>query len=70
MSKLSIGSKEIIKKKDIRNGLDLVCDWKQRYINRLISHGYEKKFAVETCKAAEIDLETEPESAADDEVSY
>ena len=45
-------------------------NWKQRYINRLISHGYEKKFAVETCKAAEIDLETEPESAADDEVSY
>lgn len=43
-----------------------------RYINRLISRGYEKKHAVETFKAIEndIDYDTTPESAADDEASY
>ena len=70
MSKLLISTKEIIKKIGIENGLNLVCDWQQRYIKRLISRGYEKEFAIKTCNAAEIDLETEPESAADDEISY
>lgn len=43
-----------------------------RYINRLISRGYEKKHAVETFKAIknDIDYDTTPESAADDEASY
>lgn len=46
-------------------------NWRLRYINRLISHGYKKKDAIATYNSIdEIDYETEPESSADDEYSY
>ena len=54
-----------IKKEFIKNR------WRLRYINRLISNGYEKKYAIQTYNAIDkIDYEIIPESAADDEVSY
>lgn len=46
-------------------------NWRLRYINRLISLGYEKKDAIETYNAMDdIDYNIEPESSAEDEYSY
>ena len=46
--------------------------WKQKYRDRLIKYGgLTKKQAMENCRAiGEIDYTINPESAADDEISY
>lgn len=46
-------------------------EWKTRYVNRLIRHGLTKKEALGNYRAIdETDYTIEPESAADDEISY
>ena len=47
-------------------------EWKQKYRDRLIKYGgLTKKQAMENCRAiGEIDYTINPESAADDEISY
>ena len=46
-------------------------NWRLRYINRLITNGYEIKDAIATYKSIDkIDNEIQPESSAEDECSY
>lgn len=45
-------------------------EWRERYKQRLMAHGYMYGDAVESAEAAEYDEEISPEEAADDEYYY
>lgn len=44
--------------------------WRTRYMVRLIAHGYPQDYAKDHAEAADFDPDSDPEDAADDEVSY
>jgi hypothetical protein len=53
------------------NNMDL-CEWKQKYIDRLIERGLDPSLAQEVYAAnkEENDMDDDPRESADDELSY
>jgi len=49
-----------------------LCEWKQKYIDRLIERGLDPSLAQEVYAAnkEENDMDDDPRESADDELSY